>query len=134
MTRLFIEQPLASPGSANNICWDICTTRFYYKTTPGLSGPANTCGIYTMWLFNFFLLERPLHLLLIIIILLLLPLLHEAWNASRPSSSPAGTCRTGTVMSAYRPGLLLQKNDRFEIIHKLQNCDMYYMTLIFKCL
>ena len=52
-----------------------------------------------------------------------------------PPSSPAGTCRTGTGMSAYRPGPpspRFQNNDRFEIIHKLPNCDKNYNILIFR--
>ena len=56
-----------------------------------------------------------------------------------PPSSPAGTFRTGTGISAYRPGLLLpprfQNNERFRIIHRLQSIDRshrYHKTIMFR--
>ena len=61
------------------------------------------------------------------------------WPPS-PPSSPAGTCRTGTGVSAYRPCLLLlrfQNNDRLKIIQRVHNSNSnhrYHKTLMFRCL
>ena len=67
------------------------------------------------------------HLLIIIILLLLLPifphlpLLQEVWKASRLPFSPArhwDVC----IQVWPPPPTRFTNNDRFEIIHKLQNC------------
>ena len=56
-----------------------------------------------------------------------------------PTSSPTGTCRTGTALECLHTGLTsfsprFQNNDRFEIIYKSLNCERDYKTLFFKCL
>ena len=79
----------------------------------------------------------PLRLLRIIIILLL-RLLQEVCKAARHSllswrdlkDRHWDVCIQAWPPSSHR----FQNNDRFEIIHKLQNCDRYYEILIFKCL
>ena len=137
--------------------------------------------IFTMWLLNFFLVERTLkqelqgketsdkrkegefdhHAILhhqAVLHILLLPILPPISSLSLSSSSffsssfsfsssvrrfkrplgppsPAGTCRTGTGslhtgLASFSPRF--QNNDRFEIIHKLQNIDRDHKALIFR--
>ena len=79
------------------------------------------------------ILTLPLHLLLLLIILLLLlpillllPLLQEVWMAS---PFPAGTCRTGPRMYAYRPGLLLPPGSKIMTRWKFSHVTKLWQVL-----